>query len=169
MKTEEWRPVLGYEGFYEVSSHGQVRSLDRIVPHSKFGKWRRKGALMKQVPNTRGYLAVQLCREGRVKRIRVNVLVAEAFLGCKPEWADQVNHKNKIKTDNNVGNLEWSNSLHNVRHANSCYLWNGKMSCLSELAEQVSIPRSALSKRINELGWTLDRALTTPVRLFKKQ
>jgi hypothetical protein len=161
---EEWRSIRGYEGYYEVSSFGRVRSLDRTVPHPRFGTWRRRGALLKQVANTNGYVAVQLCREGTVRRHRTNILVAEAFLGNRPAWATQVNHKNKVITDNTVDNLEWSNSLHNVRHAAARYAHGDETLCLTELAERAGLPRSTVSKRIHELGWSVEKAISTPVR-----
>jgi hypothetical protein len=161
---EQWRQIDGYEGFYEVSSAGQVRSVDRVVPHSKLGQWKRRGVTLRKTPVSGGYLAVNLSREGRIKKYRVHALVAEAFLPSRPEWATQINHKNKKVTDNRVENLEWSYSCHNVRHANSKYEYRGRLVCLTELAEMVGLPRSALSKRINELGWSVERAVSTPKR-----
>lgn len=90
---EEWRPVKDYEGLYEVSNFGRVRSL-------KFGKVR----ILKLIKIKIGYLYIGLYKDGRAKKFRVNRLVYEAFNGEIPDGME-VNHINEIKTDNSVWNL----------------------------------------------------------------
>lgn len=75
--VEEWRPVVGYEDFYEVSSTGKVRSLDRITPHGH----RRKGRELKLKRQASGHLRVGLSRDGEQKFFFVHRLVVEAFRG----------------------------------------------------------------------------------------
>ena len=79
--VEEWRPVVGYEGLYEVSSLGQVRSLDRMVKHSKAEKRFCKGKLLKACLNVRGYFVVVVNKQGKAIQFPVHRLVAVAFLG----------------------------------------------------------------------------------------
>ena len=107
METKEiWCPIEGYEGLYEVSSLGNVRSLN--YNHTKLKK------IMKP-REIKGYLIVSLCKDGKQKNIAVHRLVAEAFL---PNWFDepQVNHIDEDKTNNNVNNLEWCDSKYNINY-----------------------------------------------------
>lgn len=92
---ENWRPVLGFEGLYEVSDMGTVRGLDRVL--NKGRKW--KGAIRK--PYTGGrYSAIALNREGRTHQGHVHVLVCEAFHGPRPSSNHHVRHLNGDHKDN---------------------------------------------------------------------
>ena len=107
MKNEEWRNVVGYEGRYQVSSMGRVKSLER--------KRRKSERILKPIDDGRGYLRVDLYAGGKRKRFKVHRLVCQAFHenpGNKP----QVNHINEDKTDNRACNLEWSTRRENCNH-----------------------------------------------------
>lgn len=109
---EEWRDVVGWEGLYAVSSFGRVKSFDRVT-----GKARKQpGRLLAQSTDGGGYPFVALYHKPRKRYAKVHHLVCEAYIGPKPEGA-VVNHKNGIKTDNRVENLEWVSSSANNRHA----------------------------------------------------
>ena len=109
---EEWRPVVGYEGLYEVSNTGQVRSLDRYVK-TCYGSYRlHKGKVLRPGIRPDGYLVVSL----QYRMFRVHRLVAEAFLP-NPDNLPQVNHKDEDKTNNNVDNLEWCTRQETIRRA----------------------------------------------------
>lgn len=114
--TEEWRPVVGFEGWYEVSSKGRVRSMPRtIIQKSVAGSVcaeRRAGKMMKQHENNCGYLYVALSKQGKRKAYRVNRLIASAFFGPSDLW---VNHKDMNRKNNHVENLEYCTPLYN-RH-----------------------------------------------------
>jgi hypothetical protein len=115
MNKEEWRDIAGYEGKYQVSTLGHVRSLTRVVSHRN-GSCPKYGRLLKQTPNTKGYLLVGPT-VNRIQRTRpVHRLVAETFIP-RPEGAYEVNHKNGVKTDNRVENLEWVSADANMKHA----------------------------------------------------
>lgn len=108
---ERWLPIAGYEGMYEVSSHGRVRSLDR---EDSAGRPRRGRVLRPALSS--GYPYVHLHKESQGSAIRIHALVANAFLGERPEGYT-VNHIDGVKTNNCVENLEYMSCLDNVRHA----------------------------------------------------
>lgn len=105
MENEIWRDIIGYEGLYQISNFGRVRSLDR-VEKCRDGKLRkRKGIIIILHKNTRGgYLIVTLSKHGVHKTFQVHRLEWEMFYGPIPEDM-QVNHINEIKTDNRLENL----------------------------------------------------------------
>ena len=104
---EIWRDVKEYEGKYQVSNTGNVKSLN----YNNTGK----EGIMKPQDNGDGYLFVQLCKEGKVKNCRINRLVAQAFLD-NPEGYTDVNHKDEDKTNNCVENLEWCDRSYNINY-----------------------------------------------------
>ena len=92
---EIWKAIAGYEGIYEVSDLGRVKSL-------KYGKER----ILKPGGDTHGYLRVSLCKDGQKTPSLVHRLVSEAFIP-NPNNLETVNHKDEVKTNNTVSNLEW--------------------------------------------------------------
>lgn len=102
--TENWRPISDWSD-YEVSDHG------RVLSH-KFGKIR----ILKQSDDSCGYPRVRLCANGKQKEHSVHKLVAEAFLGPRPE-GHEVNHKDGVKHHNVPSNLEWTTHAENKAHA----------------------------------------------------
>jgi hypothetical protein len=162
--TEQWRPVVGYEGLYEVSDHGRVRSVERIVPHATFGTVKRKSVMLRQSLTNKGYSRVVLAKCGSNLAKNVHRLVADAFLGPRPEWSTQVNHKNKSRTDNRSCNLEWSSNSHNGRHRYAKYEHNGRLLSCSDLAEMAGINPFTMHSRLEQSGWSVEQAVSTPVR-----
>jgi len=105
--VEEWRPVVGYEGLYEVSSLGRVRSVDRVVVGSRGCQKPLKGKLLKQHAHPKNiYIKVRLSKEGQDKNWDVHRLVAFAFLGSPPE-GHIVCHGPKGRRCNEITNLSW--------------------------------------------------------------
>lgn len=118
---EEWRDIKGYEGHYQVSNLGKVKSLDKYVAHSRNKNYRtsfRKGKIISCNDNGRGYLQVHLYKDGKKNRKvkYIHRVVAEAFLE-NPNAYRFVNHKDLDKSNNSVCNLEWCSHLQNVHHA----------------------------------------------------
>jgi len=106
-EIEIWKSISGYEGLYEVSSLGRVRSLDRLVDSSQGYKAKRSGRILKLGVNTSGYYHVALSYGGGIVMYRVSRLVAAAFIeNPEPIFYNEVNHKDGIKFNNTVGNLE---------------------------------------------------------------
>lgn len=116
--TEIWKPVVGYEGMYEVSDRGRVRSVDREV-NAGHGKRMIPGVILKPAVKDTGRLQVGLSRRRFKLRRCVHQLVAEAFLGPKPEGM-QVCHNDGNHLNNVVENLRWGtqseNMLDRARH-----------------------------------------------------
>jgi len=112
---ENWRPIVGFEGYYDVSNFGRVRSKDRTVTRVNKGKLFFKGELKKQFIQ-RGYPVVNLSKNNLDYTIRVHRLVAMSFI-LNPNNYPQTNHIDGIKKNNHVLNLEWCTSKHNIMHA----------------------------------------------------
>lgn len=106
--VEEWKAVVGFEGLYEVSSFGRIKSLKRR------GNW--KEHIMKTCVHKNGYERVELNKDGKPYYCLVHRLVATSFIP-NPENKPEVNHKNGDKTDNKVDNLEWATKSENIKHA----------------------------------------------------
>ena len=99
---EEYKEIKGFEGLYEVSNEGNVRSLKRNI-------------ILNPIIVGSGYHHVCLCKDGNHYPKRINRLVAEAFIP-NPDNLPCVNHKNEIKTDNRVENLEWCDYQYNCNY-----------------------------------------------------
>ena len=110
--TEEWRPVVGYEGLYEVSNTGQVRSVGRYYVNSLGKRFFLKGKILSLSDNGRGYLTAHLTRDKKSSSKYIHRLVAEAFI-LNVDGLPAVNHKDEDKTNNSVENLEWCNNDYN--------------------------------------------------------
>lgn len=109
--TERWLPVLGWTSWYSVSDRGRVRNdRDRRMGHSPAGR------ILKPDRNKFGYLRVTLNRSGFRRRYWVHRLVLARFVGALPAGM-QTNHKNGVKHDNRLGNLEYVTPKGNMRHA----------------------------------------------------
>lgn len=112
---ENWKDIDGYEGYYMVSDLGRVKSLDRRVVCNS-GTKPVKGQILKYAYDKDGYKKVTLQKERKAHRFLVHRLVAIAFIP-NPDNKPQVNHKNGIKTDVSLANLEWATESENTKHA----------------------------------------------------
>ena len=113
---EIWKPVIGYEGLYEVSNLGRVRSIDRLVKYSNGQIHLHKGRMLSPgLVHKLGYLQVALCNNGKIKHKMVYRLVAEAFLP-NPDNLPQVNHRDENPFNNCVENLEWCTIEYNINY-----------------------------------------------------
>jgi hypothetical protein len=167
--SDIWRDVKGHEGRYQVSSSGQVRSLDRVTKTAKGSRY-YKGRVLSLAPHSHGYLVVNL-RSGSKGGIvtYVHRLVADAFLTAE-ENKTQVNHKDLNKTNNKVENLEFVTNFENSLHAFASGVLVGKTILnnvqrkeirklrkqglkLKEIAAQFNISESAVSEVARGTTW----------------
>ena len=129
---ETWKSIAGYEGIYEVSDLGRIKSL-------KHGNER----ILKPGKQTCGYLQVCLRKDGHTKRLFVHRLVADAFIQ-NPNNLETVNHKDEVKTNNVASNLEWMSQKDNLNYGTH----NKRMA-------------EALSKQVQMLDKSTDELLAT--------
>ena len=164
---EEWRDIRGYEGLYQISNLGRVKSL-----RDNHGKYREK---ILNPSNRKGYLIVSLCRKGRKREFKVHRLVALHFID-NPNNYSQVNHKDENKENNRVDNLEWCTPKYNSNYGTrtqrasekitgsknpmygktysknpasrkvQCITTGKKFNCIKEASEYYSINRVNISK-----------------------
>lgn len=117
--SERWKPILGWEGFYEVSDHGRVRSMNRIIEHPIGGPTRRRGKVLRATPDSSGHLVLDLKRIGQRSTVKVHQLVARAFVNGYIE-GDEVRHRDGDPEHNAATNLQWgthsANTLDSVTH-----------------------------------------------------
>lgn len=173
LDDEIWKDVIGFEGLYQVSNFGRVKSLERYTENRHIHV---KEKILKQGKNSNNYYMVVLCKKSKKFSKKVHRLVAEAFIP-NPENKPNVNHK-KIVTkdicDNRVDNLEWVTDLENVRYSMKLKnfvnppTWYGKdnnaskriyqftkngefmkeWSCVREVCEHFNIERHSLRNHI---------------------
>ena len=118
MDNEIWKPIPGFNDWYEASSLGRIRGKPRVIHQSNGNKQHRKGAILKPGTN-KGYKMVVLCADGKRKSVTVHSVVALAFLGPRGSGI-QVRHKDGTRDNNKVSNLEYGtrseNTLDSVEH-----------------------------------------------------
>jgi hypothetical protein len=145
--NEIWKLVIGYELNYEISNLGNVRSKNRSTIGINNVTYTHKSRPLKPAKNRDGYLQVALSLNNKLKSYCVHVLVAKAFIE-NPDNKATVNHKDGIKTNNNVSNLEWATKSEQTIHALEHGLrvmpnaWVGKFGskhCASKAIEQYTL------------------------------
>ena len=119
---EIWKPIAAYEGRYEVSSLGRVRSL-----YIRQAFRRKMPLILEPIPEGREHLRVSIRLRGSLKYLAIHVLVAEAFLGPKPCPEAEVKHKDGISTNNCADNLEYVIRLHPKKNSPEYRSWRAMM------------------------------------------
>lgn len=110
---EIWKDVKGYEGLYQISNMGRLRSLDRVITTKAGWTQTKRGQIINiSCVQNSGYYATCLHKNGKSKTKLLHRLVAEAFCD-KPDGCDYVNHKDENKLNNNYDNLEWCTAKYN--------------------------------------------------------
>lgn len=108
--VEIWVDITGYEGLYQISNLGRVKSLEK-----KAGLSNRKEKILKQHLDKDGYVKVYLCKNSKVRFLSVHRLIAEAFIP-NPNDLPQINHKDENKQNNKIENLEWCSCKYNINY-----------------------------------------------------
>lgn len=122
MIEEEWRDIPGYEGEYQISNFGRVKSLERYVRHNYGGLKKVTERILRLNEKHNGYYGVYL--KGKV--ISVHRLVAAAFVSKEDESLDLVEHLDHNKKNNHFSNLIWSNQKRNVQRSVRDGIWNNQ-------------------------------------------
>ena len=128
---EIWRDIDGYNGLYQISNKGHVKSL-------KCGKER----ILKPLINSSGYLKVGLCKNGRVNQLQLHRLVAESFI-ANPHNLPEINHRDENKKNNCVENLEWCDRGYNINYGTRNERISRKILQYSKLGEFIREWQSA--------------------------
>lgn len=117
LKIQEiFNPIQGFEGLYEISQLGRVKSVARITPHGSGNNLTIKERILKQGMGTNGYKYVVLRREGKSITVYIHRIVAIHFVD-NPNNLPQINHEDGDKSNNCAINLEWCNQSHNMKHS----------------------------------------------------
>jgi len=110
---EIWKDIKGYEGIYQISNLGKVKSLKRYKKNKSKLQLVNEKILSNYTNSKNGYVYVYLCKDGNYKNVRLHKLVAQTFIE-NPMNYKYINHINGDKTNNNVNNLEWCTQSYNV-------------------------------------------------------
>ena len=117
---EIWKDIKDYEGYYQVSNLGQVRSVDRTIVRKDGTVYRRKGRILTPIENKDGYYQIKLCKDGKYHTKRIHQLVGLYFLELPSDFDTghyEINHKDCNRKNNVYTNLEWITHIENVRYA----------------------------------------------------
>lgn len=144
MTEEQWKPIVGFEEWYSVSNTGRIR-------RERNGKGTFAGRTLRLPTDNHGYYYVRLYKGSHAscRRVRIHILVAEAFIGKRPELMT-INHVNGNKADNHHRNLEYCSQADNARHSN-LYIRKRKLTP-SEVAEIRSSKGIALRRLGQRFG-----------------
>ena len=112
---EIWKDIEGYEGLYQISSLGKVKSLPKITFNAK-GQYKTKERILKYGKNQYGYFQISLWKDGKRKNKPIHKLIATMFIP-NPKKYKIINHIDGNKQNNNIQNLEWCTQKHNVKEA----------------------------------------------------
>jgi hypothetical protein len=110
-----WKDIKGYEGLYQISNFGEIKSLKRKVNFRNFKRTINE-KILKPYKDSNNYLKINLSKNKKSKMFLVHRLVAKAFIN-NVNNKNQVNHKDNNHSNNNVNNLEWVNQSENIQHA----------------------------------------------------
>ena len=163
--TEYWKDIVGFEGWYQISSLGRVKRLKRrfVIRNKEVIKEQEK-ILIPSIDN-KGYENVVVSNGKDKKHYKVHRLVAEHFLDANTENKPQVDHINRDKRDNRGENLRWatnSENQMNTKHPTILTV-NGVSMCLARWSDMTGIQVPTIINRLKR-GWSAEKAVLTPVR-----
>ena len=117
---EQWKDIVGYEGLYQISNLGRVRSCDRYISQDgRWGKYKRfyQAKILTPTDNGNGYLIISFKKEGKRRNYYIHRLVASHFIAMLDNTSLVVNHKDYDRKNNQVSNLEWITQAENVAYS----------------------------------------------------
>ena len=157
---EIWKPIVGYEGLYEISNFGRVKSLPKQCGYRK-----SKERIMKLDVNKDGYLLASLYKNNKSRKYQVHRLVAKAFIP-NPKNKPQVDHINRIRADNRIENLRWVYPYENSNNAcyNKIIEYKGDKKTVAEWARFLDMKNSTLHNRLNIHNWSVEKSFTYPIK-----
>ena len=126
--TEIWKDIQGYEGFYQISNLGNVKSLERVIDKGNGILQHRKERIMNKRESVDGYYIAKLNVNKKSKSIAIHILVARHFID-NPNNYPEVNHKDCNRKNNQVDNLEWCTHQQNVEHSKQLGHYKTKSGC----------------------------------------
>ena len=126
--TEIWKDIQGYEGFYQISNLGNVKSLERVIDKGNGILQHRKERIMNKRESVDGYYVAKLNVNKKSKSIAIHILVARHFID-NPNNYPEVNHKDCNRKNNQVDNLEWCTHQQNVEHSKQLGHYKTKSGC----------------------------------------
>ena len=138
---EIWKDIKGYENKYQISNLGRVKSLNYLRT--------KKEKILKSHFDKDGYLILNLCKNGKIKNVRVHRLVAEAFLS-NPRNYNVINHKDENKQNNNINNLEWCSMKYNNYYGSHLEKIKKKVICVELNKKFESILEASKILKINK-------------------
>lgn len=165
---EQWKDIPGFEGSYQVSNYGRIKSLPRKIIYKDGRIWDKKDEIiLKQSINTKGYLFVNLRANGNFHVLRIHKLVLSAFvpnLKNKP----QCNHKDGNKLNNYTANLEWATNSENQIHAVRLGIRGTKL-CVKDVIEIKKTKRNATKLKKIELSEKYKVSISLIEKIFRNE
>lgn len=162
--NEEWKDIIGYEGFYQISTHGRIKSLDRIIYRTKQGDINKKSQIISAHITPKGYCRVQLTKNKKYQNCFIHTLVANHFLDKQEDIKNkQVNHIDGNKLNNHFMNLEYLTPSQNLQHAYENNLKKPKVKYVIYCKELdiTTFGLSKMEKKLRELGY--DKACASSI------
>lgn len=159
MKKEnelKWSPIVDYEGYYEINSLGTVRSIERLVDHPISGKIKCRKRYITTRINNWGYRQLVLSKNGKATTHSLHRLLAKTFIP-NPFNKAEINHKNGIKIDNCLENLEWCTRKENLQHAYQ----NGLINKSSQRKPVIDISTGLVFEKVKEAADHFSVSLST--------
>jgi len=150
--TQIWKAIYGYENYYEISTNGIIRSIERKVP---ILKWTRtvKSKIIQPRVNNRGYAEVRLSKNGIATTKFVHILSALAFVP-NPENKPEVNHLDGDKLNNHYTNFSWVTHRENIQHAYDTGLIKKKTTPVIDICTGMEFPSIAKAAEFNNLNYS---------------
>lgn len=155
---EIWKDIKDFEGSYQCSNFGRIRSLDRYIPHNYGSVELKKGQIIIPRLNKNGYLQLGLYKNSKRKQRYVHRIIAESFID-NPYSYPTINHKDGNKLNNNVENLEWVTYSENNKHAYTrlgrtvCKNYNGSIAVIViDILQNITYRYNSIAQASQSIG-----------------